>query len=211
MDDGAALQPGTWSHGDNQEWRFLTASEGWLNVEARHSDKVIDIGQCGTGGAESLQQTSRDTTPCQQFRLQPAAEVMLINANSTKTVAVDNASMEDGAAIVLSSAEGEKAQRWSFIHQENGYYQIVALHSKKCLVVAESGSANVAGLDQRTCAVNAYQQWRIEPLNNGSVRLVARSSKRVLDVVNCGMADGTRLQQWVPLNNPCQHFRIAAP
>jgi len=69
----------------------------------------------------------------------------------------------------------------------------------------------VAVLGQRTCAGDANEQWRIEPLNDGSVRLVARSSKRVLDVVNCGMAEGTRLQQWVPINNPCQRFRIAAP
>ena len=208
--EGAALQQAAWTHGDNQEWRFLTAAEGWLNVEARHSDKVVDTGRCGTGGG-GLQQASRDSSPCQQFRLQPAAEVALINANSTKTVAVDKGSTEDGAAIVLSSAEGDQTQRWEFVHQQEGYYQIRAAHSDKCLAGAGSGSANVASLGQQSCAGDAREQWRIEPLNDGSVRLVTRGSKRVLDVVNCGMAEGTRLQQWVPINNPCQRFRIAAP
>jgi GH43 family beta-xylosidase len=209
--DGAALDQATWTHNDNQEWRLLVAADGWLNIEARHSDKVIDVGQCATGGSASLKQTTRGDTPCQQFRLQPVGEVTLVNANSTKTVAVDKGSTEDGAAIVLSSAEGEQAQRWKFVHQENGYYQVVAALSQKCLAAAGSTSKNVAGVDQRSCARDTTQQWRVEPLNDGSVRLMARSSSRVLDVLNCGMADGTKLQQWVWMNNPCQHFRIAAP
>jgi len=209
--EGAALQQATWTHGDNQEWRFLTANEGWLNVEARHSKKVIDTGSCATGRAASLQQSSRASSPCQQFRLQPAGEVTLINANSTKTVAVDKSSKEDGAAIVLSSAEGEQAQRWSFVHRENGWYELTAAHSEKCATAADGSAPNVAGLDQQACRGEANQQWRIEPLNDGSLRLIARSSKRVLDVLNCGMAEGTRLQQWITINNPCQRFRIGAP
>ena len=115
--DGAALQQASWTHSDNQEWRFLTAAEGWLNIEARHSDKVIDIGQCGIGGGASpaingrARQASRRDSPCQQIRLQPVAGVTLVNANSTRTVTVDKASTEDGAAFVLSRAQGEEAQR----------------------------------------------------------------------------------------------------
>jgi hypothetical protein len=97
------------------------------------------------------------------------------------------------------------------VHQDNGYYQLKASHSGKCLEVAGEASTAGAPVDQHTCASNANQQWRIEPLDDGTVRLVARPGGNVLDVINCRMADGTHLQQWTWLNNPCQRFRFLAP
>ena len=208
--DGTNIDQANWEHSPNQQWRFVPAGDGWVRIEARQSGKAVDITNCATDGAK-VQQGSPIDNACQQFRLQPVAAVKIMNANSDKLVAVDQASTADGASVVLASDTAAGDARWSFVHQDNGYYQLKASQSGKCLEVA--GQAGVAGapVDQHTCAGNPNQQWRIEPLDDGTVRLVARPAGDVLDVVNCRMADGTHLQQWTWLNNPCQRFRFIAP
>ena len=119
--------------------------------------------------------------------------------------------MADGANIVLWSEANAAEQRWSFVHQDKGYYQVMASHSGKCLEVAGGSPSNGATVDQQTCGNSANQQWRIDPLNDGMVRLVARSDGKVVDVANCRMADGATIQTWIWLNNDCQRFHLAVP
>jgi hypothetical protein len=209
--DGLPIDQAAWTHSPNQQWRFQAAEDGWLQLEARHSGKALDAGTCGTAQATGVYQQSSRSTDCQQFRLQPVDGVQIVNANSGKVVLVEQGVTADGAHVVLASGAGASNGRWSFVHQDQGYYQVKAAHSGLCLDVA--GSTGVAGaeIEQRTCGSPGNQQWRIEPLNDGMIRLVARPGGMVLDVINCRMADGTQLQEWTWLNNPCQRFHFAAP
>ena len=140
--------------------------------------------------------------------MKTVGEIALYNINSSKMIAIDKASTADGAAVVLQSDATTTDQRWTFVPQDNGYFQIVASQSKKCLGVTDTAKEAV---EQQSCAGGPNQQWRYQPMNNGTIRLVARPSGKVLEVANCLMADGAKLRQWVSLNNPCQSFRIAMP
>jgi hypothetical protein len=210
--DQAAIQQSGWKHATNQQWHILPTTDGWVRIEARHSGNVVGIAGCGTNAGASAQQATwqKDNT-CQQFRLQPIDRVKIVNAKRVKPLAVDTASIADGANVVLWSEANAAEQRWSFVHQDNGYYQILASHSGKCLQVAGGTTANGAKVDQQACRSSANQQWRIDPLNDGMVRLVARSDGNVVNVANCRMADGAPIQTWIWLNNHCQRFHLAAP
>jgi GH43 family beta-xylosidase len=201
--DGAALEVAAWAYGAEQQWRVLTAQEGWLRLEARHSGLTLG---CAEGG--SLRQAANQPDDhCQQFRLQPVDAVKLVNANSNKPLGVAQSSADDGAAVLLWRDAGTAEQRWRFAHQADGFYQIVAGHSNKCLGPGADGAALVQG----SCAGAPGQQWRIEPLNDGMLRLVNRDGARVIDVSNCRMGDGTTTQLWSWLDNMCQRFYFAAP
>jgi GH43 family beta-xylosidase len=210
--EGATIQQSSWVHSTNQQWRLLQTSDGWVRIEARHSGKVLGISNCVKGDVASAQQgTWQDGNGCQQFRLQPVDNVTIVNVNSGKVMAVEKGATADGANVSLWSDAGTADQRWKLVHQDNGYYQIVATHSGKCLEVAGGSTANGAKIDQQGCSSSANQQWRIDPLNDGMIRLVVRSDGKVVDVANCRMADGVNVQQWIWLNNNCQRFRLAAP
>lgn len=201
--DGAAVEQTEWRYGPEQQWRILSANDGWLRIEARHSGKVLG---CTSEGA--LQQaTYQGDNGCQQFRLQPLGTVKLVNANSNKLLGVAQSSRDDGARVLLWRDTGTAEQRWRFAHKEDGFYQIIAEHSDKCIGAAADGVA----LAQQSCGDAPSQQWRIQPLNDGMLRLVARDSGNVIDVSNCRMADGTPIQQWSWLDNMCQRFFFAAP
>lgn len=104
---------------------------------------------------------------------------------------VEQASTADGARAVLGSDAGTSEQRRSFVHQDNGFYQIMADHSDKCLAV--EGNAVVT---HASCGSGTDERWRIEPLNDGTIRLVAREGGKVLDVKDCHMANAAIIQQW---------------
>jgi hypothetical protein len=209
--DGADIQQGQWAHTAHQQWRLLPANDGWVRIMARHSDKAIDLANCGTDDGTHVQQASRVDSGCQQFRLQPMDQVEIVNANSGKLVTVDTTSTAGGTAVLLSGDVDQDHQRWSFVHQGDGYYWVTAAHSSQCLGVTGSPTANGAKAEQQSCASSPIQHWRIEPLNDGMFRLVAREGGKVLDASNCRMADGTSLQQWAWLDNLCQRFRLVAP
>jgi GH43 family beta-xylosidase len=210
--DGAAIQQSSWVHGANQQWRLLLTTDGWVRIEARHSGKVLGIGGCGKDdGASAQQGTWQEGSDCQQFRLQPLGQLKILNENSVKPLTIEKASMTDGANLVLWSDTNASEQRWSFVHQDNGYYQIMAAHSGKCLGAIGGTTGNGAKVAQQNCSSGANQQWRLDPLNDGMIRLVGRSDGKVIDVANCRMADGATTQMWVWMNNSCQRFRLAAP
>ena len=157
--DGATIQQASWVRGANQQWRIFQTSDGWVRFEARHSNKVLDISSCGAGDSAGAQQSAwQKGSGCEQFRLQPLNAVKILNANSIKPLAIDQASTADGASAVLWSDTGAPEQRWSFVHQDNGYYQIVASHSGKCLDVAGGTTGNGAKVDQQSCSDSANQQ-----------------------------------------------------
>jgi hypothetical protein len=210
--DSASIQQSSWAHAANQQWRIVTTNDGWLRIEARHSGKVVDISSCETDDSAGVQQQATQADDdCQQFRLQPLDNLKIMSASSGKVMAVEKASTADGANVALWSDADTADQRWTFVHQDSGYYQVVAGHSGKCLDVAASSTENGAQIEQRSCDGSAHQQWRIDPLNDGMIRLVARHSAKVLDVASCRMADGTDIQEWTWLNNTCQRFRLVAP
>lgn len=208
--DGALIQQASWSYGANQQWRLQPAGEGWLRIQARHSEKFVSSGDCGTGGT-GLRQWSKLDHSCQQYRLQPVADVTIINPNSGRVMAVKDASTADGADVVLWTNAGTSDQRWSFVHKTDGYYQVIAGHSQKCLAVARLPRMDGADVVQRNCGDDPTQQWWFEPLDDGMVRILAHGGSKVLDVGLCRVGDGANIQQWAWLNNPCQRFRFAVP
>ncbi len=202
----ATIQASAWTHAPNQQWRFAPEADGWLRLESRSGGRFLDTGSCGTGNGE-LQEIEKSDTDCQQFRLQPATEVSLFTYHSSKMVAIEKASTDDGAVPVLAADAKSADRHWKIVPQEQGFVQIMSIQSNKCLSIVTAAADTV---EQRACTAEPNQQWCIDHMNNGTVRIVSRPSGKVLEVMNCLMGDGVKLRQWVSLNNDCQRFRIQA-
>ncbi len=75
-------------------------------------------------------------------------------------------------------------------------HDIVALHSGKCLDVANGSASDGANVMQWWCWGGHNQQWTIVNAGDGYYKVVARHSGKCLDVVNWSTADGANVQQW---------------
>jgi hypothetical protein len=86
-------------------------------------------------------------------------------------------------------------QRWGFVKQADGSYEIVAKASEKCLDVINASTADVANVQQFTCSGAANQRWTITPRAT-PLSLIAKHSQRCIDVAGGSTATNANIQQY---------------
>jgi hypothetical protein len=132
---------------------------------ARHSNYCLDVPGSQIVNAVQLQQWSCNNSNAQNFIFRLVAGTTntynLINVNSNKCLAVQAASLSNGAKIVQTSCFTTTNQQFRLQLVENNYYNLVAVHSNKCVDVASASFAEGAKVVQWTCSSANNQQWRI--------------------------------------------------
>ncbi|MFI9559524.1 RICIN domain-containing protein [Nonomuraea endophytica] len=84
--------------------------------------------------------------------------------------------------------------------QEFAWFEIIAVHSGKCLDVAHANPAHGADVIQGTCrgvGATTNQHWRFEGVAHlkGHVRVIARHSGKCLDVAHASLKHGANVLQ----------------
>ena len=160
--DGARVAQWGWLANDCQQFRFVTAEQGWSTIESKLNGRVLQAAGCGGVGAP-IQTVTATGDACQQFRLQPAGDVLIADADGGLAL--------DGCAVPVANRPGRPGgcQRWRFEHVADGYYRVVS--------VASGGLLTVIGgrlvLTRRGGAPAA--QWRIEASADSGYRLINRA------------------------------------
>lgn len=88
----------------------------------------------------------------------------------------------------------------------------VALHSGKCMDVADMSQNNGAAIQQWDCTGGANQQFEFRPVPGAAntYTLVATHSGKCVDVVNASTANGAQLQQWDCHGGANQQFKLVS-
>ncbi|MBU2667304.1 RICIN domain-containing protein [Actinoplanes bogorensis] len=118
------------------------------------------------------------------------------------------------ANVMQYECWGGTNQQWRIADVGNGYFELRARHSDKCLDVDGGATANLANVLQFQCVGDANQHWRTVPLGNGYFELRAKHSNKCLDVDGRGpggatanLANVMQYQCWGGAN---QHWRFNA-
>ena len=198
--DGTNIGQWGWLHNDCQQFRFLPGSDGWTKIQGKNAPsdqagKLVDAGSTCDAG-DNVQLWSADAQRCQQYRLQPVGDVLLVSAST-------------GIAIGTGrSPSGQQAnppqEQWHFTHTDNGYY-LVSNGQGHPLPV--SGCQNDAAAGHSSSAMAHPCDWRLEPLNDGTFRLVDRTSGQVAAFAD----DYGRLQLQTWANTASQRFSVVLP
>ncbi len=77
-----------------------------------------------------------------------------------------------------------------------GTFSVEAVHSGKCLDVAQRSTADGGTVQQWQCADVPNQEWEIVHLGGGQHRIVSTNSGKCLDVKGKSTADGAVVHQW---------------
>jgi hypothetical protein len=114
---------------------------------------------------------------------------------------------------VQYGCNGGANQHFQALDLGNGYHQLIARHSNRCLTVPSSSTADSVQIQQRTCVTgNTSQQWQIADLGGGYFRVTARHSGKCLDVAGYSTADGARIVQYACNGGQNQQWRrVGAP
>jgi len=134
----------------------------------------------------------------------------LVVRRSNLCVDVHSADVAPLTNVEQFSCHGKENQLFSFVNEDNGWYQIQAQHSGQCLDVEEASTANGANVVQWSCksADVENQQFKLESKGDGWFNLVARHSGLCLDISENSTGDGANMQQSDCSNASNQQFRF---
>ncbi|SEU24491.1 glycoside hydrolase family 97 catalytic domain-containing protein [Stigmatella erecta] len=159
-------------------------------VQQVSSTSVLNIPVRANGGA-AIRITS------QSVPVVPSALYKIINRQSGKALAVQNASRSDGAAVIQwAYVDSTTNDEWRLVDAGGGYYGLLNRNSGRTLDVYDASAAAGAKLIQYTSRGSANQQWQLTDVGGGYVRIVSRHSGMVLDVESASLADGANVIQW---------------
>lgn len=194
-----------WRNSAQQQWKITTldsapdAPSAWVNIINQSGNKNLAAQNCNMAKPQD----------CFAWRIQPVGDNAISSIQSGKVVSVvadKIAAKKSSAKVELNEWNKQAAQRWQFLHVENGFYNIQNA-DKQCIGVTNKsivpGMALVAG----ECG-DKSAQWSLEYLANGTQKISNRQSGLVIDVASCGVANHTPLAQAPYLNTLCQQFRV---
>ncbi|GAA4908289.1 RICIN domain-containing protein [Streptomyces coeruleoprunus] len=129
---------------------------------------------------------------------------------------VVQASTADGTGLVTWPSTGASNQRFEFRRAGNdvayqNVFEIVAVHSGKCLDVAGWGKHDGARIIQWPCHGGNNQKWYLERRADNHWQIRSLHSGKCLDAHNPPMTappQGTYLQQWTCLGGRNQAWRV---
>jgi|GEM_PF-3503138 len=109
IDDGAIV--GQWDYvgGNNQQWQFRPVGEGFFEIVAKHSEKLL-----GATGASVVQQT-RNNEDSQKWRFESVeggAYYKITNKGNNQCLSFEGSITDSEINLVLSEYAGKDNQKW---------------------------------------------------------------------------------------------------
>jgi hypothetical protein len=115
--DGAAVVQWARHDGNNQQWRFIDAGDGYYRLQNRHSGKILDDYNWSKTASTDIVQWSDLNGSNQQFQVVASSGgyVRLINRFSGMAVEVHGAGKHDGAKVVQYGDWKGANQQWQLV------------------------------------------------------------------------------------------------
>jgi hypothetical protein len=115
--DGAPVVQWGRHGGNNQQWRFIDAGDGYYRLQNRNSGKILDNNRWSKTAGTDMVQWSDLNRSNQQFKVAESSGgyVRLINRFSGLAVEVDSASKADGGKVVQYWDWGGSNQQWQLV------------------------------------------------------------------------------------------------
>ena len=126
----------------------------YYRLTNRAGGLVMDTVDASTANNAEVRQYAWNggTTQRWEFQLAEPGYLRIVNQGSGKCLDVSDASTADGANIIQYACGNGRNQQWQWTAVD-GYYQLRARHSGKCLEAAG------ADIQQATCGTGVNQQW----------------------------------------------------
>ncbi|MEV7226923.1 RICIN domain-containing protein [Polymorphospora sp. NPDC051019] len=118
--DGAPIVQWSRNDGNQQQWQFVDAGNGYYKIRSRHSGKFLELPNA-TDGTQLIQNADNGTTR-QHFRLADSdgGHVRFVNRHNSKALDVWEWSTADGGIISQYQDLGGWNQQWQLVRVGSG-------------------------------------------------------------------------------------------
>ncbi|NQX67245.1 discoidin domain-containing protein [Paenibacillus alba] len=136
-----------------------------FNLTVQHSQLRMDVNGVSNADGASIIQWSAGTGLNQQwaFKQTEPGYYKIISKSSSKVLAVENASTEDGAGIIQSAYTNDAVynDEWSVVDAGDGYYQLKNRGSGKVIEIPGNSSTGGVQFVQRTAGTGNNQKFQL--------------------------------------------------
>ena len=208
--NGANVQ--LWSEPDiitkNQRFEVEYKGEGYYEIKAQHSGKVLDVAGGGTTNGSNVQQYEKNGTDAQKWIIKDNKDgtYSIISKKSGLYLDVKNGTIANGSNVQIYAGNGSNAQRFIFekIEKERcekileeGIYKInTGISNNKVLDIDGGKIENSANLQIWDRSKVQQQKFQVTYNEEGYYEIKAVHSGKVLDVKGGASKNGTNVQQY---------------
>lgn len=130
----------------------------------------------------------------------------IVNVNAGLCVGIKGDSAESGALLQSQNCSGSDFQKWKFVRDTAGYYDLVNVGSGKCVDVTGGSDVNGTNMQQWNCSGADWQKWNVSDQGNGQFAVLSKLNGLALEVFDHSTVNGARIVQWSWLGNPNQKW-----
>ncbi len=123
---------------------------------------------------------------------------------------ISNNSGNNGAKLQLweKSAESTDNQKFEISNIGNGYYKIIAKHSKKSLDIPGAATSNGTKVQQYDSNGTDAQQWIIKDAGDGYYYIISKCNNLYLDIAGANAQNGIQMQVYEGNGSNAQKFKF---
>ena len=140
--------------------------------------------------------------------LTSGAYYKVINKNSSKSLDVNNSSLDEGGTIIQWEYWGGNNQQWQFNSTGTNYFSIVNKNSNKVLEVEMASKDAGKKIFQQSYTDSVSQQWQIVDIGFGYYKIINKNSGLSLDVNGQSAENGGNIIQWYWNSGANQQWQI---
>ncbi len=182
-------------------------------LEIGGSPKVFTSGhtwsEYATASTMALSRTVTSSPTDELAAAEPVNVGKYFSAVITNIGANKRITSTDGSNAVIYKSSSSNKQRWIFVRQSDGSYEIKNANYNYCLHVTGASAKDGAKVKIFTDKNNTAQRWFIYKLNGYYVLRAACTTDTVLTVANGGTADKTKVQMNTYDGSDAQLFKIS--
>ncbi len=220
--NGTKVQQYTKNGTDAQKWLLQKTPDGYYNIISKCNGLCLDVPAAIAKNGTNMQVYQSNGTNAQKFQLIKINDVVpkqtipngtyKIKANVKQSIGieVDNSADTNGANIKLETQSNisKKNQQFEITYKGNGYYEIIAKHSKKSLDVTAAGMTNGTNIQQYMKNNTNSQMWIIKDNNDGTYSIISKLNDLYLDIYAGNIKKGNNIQVYEGNGTNAQKFKL---
>ena len=203
---------------DNQKWIVQDAGNGYYNIISKLNGLYLTVDGNGancdllcvktaTGGDDQKFQIVEKGTPQGEKIVEEGTYKIVLATEPTQSLTVDGGRINDGANVHIWEYQNTLQQQFELVYDEEGYYEIIPVHSGKRIDVV--GYGNEANVDQwEYNGGNDNQKWVIRKSISGNYNIISKRESLYLDAYQSRTANGTNIQVYEQSRGNGQEFKI---
>jgi nitrite reductase/ring-hydroxylating ferredoxin subunit len=167
---------------------------------------VVTMGRAAPPG---VCQGPAPDSPTKEVAMAPfPTRARLIVKHSGKVLAIENASLKDGASLNQYDSGAQDNEKFELRDAGGGYVRIVVKHSGKVLAIENASLNQGASLNQYDPGTQDNEKFELRDAGDGYVRIVVKHSGKVLAIENASLDYGASVNQYDPGTQDNEKFRL---